>query len=134
MWSSTQILHSILMLALATSAAAGSLGEGLALQPGETARFEQESLAVTFEGVSRDNRCPRDVQCIVAGEAVVELTVETSGSAPGKLTLKVPGGGSAAGSFEGYTITVTAVDPQTLSRRRIAPEDYVARIVVERSQ
>ena len=120
-----------LALAVAATAAAGSLGEESELRSGETVSYDEGALSLTFEGVSRDNRCPKGVQCIVAGEAVVELTAE-AGGAHATLTFKVPGRDPSQ-DFGGYTITVTAVDPQTRPGRQIAPEDYVVRLVVERS-
>lgn len=49
------------------------LGEEVSLAPGQTATLEGEPLTIAFLRVAEDSRCPRDVQCIRAGEAKVEL-------------------------------------------------------------
>ena len=114
------------------TACAVSLGEEFSLRPGESESVDEDSLALTFVEVARDNRCAKDVQCIVAGEAVAIFRAETSDGASADLTFEVQPGGSAQQPFEGYTITVVSVDPQTHSKRRIQPEDYIVRVLVER--
>ena len=115
------------------TALAAPMGEEFPLRLGDSESVDEGSLSLTFVEVARDNRCPKDVQCIVAGEAVAIFAAETSDGASADLTFEVPPGGSATQSYEGYTITVVSVDPQTHSKRRIKPEDYVARVLVERS-
>lgn len=129
----TLVWGSPLMIALAACATAGAapLGETFSLAVGESAAIDGENLRLTFDGVPRDNRCPRDVQCIVAGAATVVLTAEGGGTQE-ELTVDIPPGGSAAGHFEGFEITVANVEPAADTRRRIEPEDYVVTLVVER--
>ncbi len=120
-----------LLIALAACATAGAvpLGETFSLAVGESAAIDGEDLRLTFDGVSRDNRCPKDVQCIVAGAATVVL-IDGEGR---ELTVDVPPGGDAGVELDGYRITVVSVDPQTVSTRRIEPDDYVVTVVVKRS-
>ena len=105
------------------------LGESFTLGMGEAARVEDAEITVTFQEVSSDSRCPKDVNCIQAGEAVVVLALE---SAAGKKTLVElavpPGGSSPAAAFEAFRVTVVELEPQTESTRSIDPSGYVATV------
>ena len=114
---------------IAAAVGAADLGTDLSLRPGETVDVD-ERLALTFVGVTRDSRCPAGVQCRVAGEAVVVFEARCA-DAEAELTFEVPR--ETTQTFEGYEITVTAVEPHPKAGKRIEPEDYVARFVVERS-
>jgi hypothetical protein len=122
------------LIALAACATAGAvpLGESFSLAVGESESIDGEDLILTFDGVARDNRCPKGVQCIVAGAATVVLVAEIGGETR-ELTLDVPPGGSASERLDGLEITVERVDPGAVAGRRIEPEDYVVTVVVERT-
>src|SRR3990172_1978405 len=67
------------------------------LKAGETARLEDSDLVMRFEAVTSDSRCPADVTCITAGDALVRLHVRGGGAggrAPARPTPPGPGGGS----------------------------------------
>ena len=123
-----------ILIALAACATAGAvpLGEAFSLAVCESAAIDGEDLVLTFDGVPRDNRCPEDVQCIVAGAATVVLTAESDGESR-ELTFDVPPGGSASKRLDGLEITIARVDPQPVAGERIEPEDYVVTAAVERS-
>ena len=63
--------------------------EPFSLAVGETVTVDGTDLSLTFAAVPRDSRCPRDVTCIVAGEAVVVLEARLGGQET-ELTFKVP--------------------------------------------
>ena len=46
-----------------------ALASLMTLAVGDTVVVDGSDMSLTFVGVPRDSRCPRDVQCIVAGEA-----------------------------------------------------------------
>src|SRR5687768_10462952 len=48
---------------------------------GQTRTFDEERLAIGFGRVLEDSRCPRDVQCVTAGNAVVGLILQERGEA-----------------------------------------------------
>ena len=106
-----------------------NVGESFTLRIGEAARVEDAEITVSFEEVSSDSRCPKDVNCIQAGEAVVVLALE---SAAGKKTLVElavpPGGASLAATFETLRVTVVELQPQTESTKSIDPSSYVATV------
>ena len=123
---------------IAVSVAGGSvlasitLGAPVVLSVGEVARIVGEDLVLTFEGVARDNRCPKGVQCIVAGAATVVVTVRRSGEPAAKVTFDVPPEGSASARFADYEITIAKVEPGVRYGKRIAPDEYLVTILVAR--
>ncbi len=121
----------LLALPLLTACVAGaaSLGEPVDLRAGESAVVDD--LTLTFEGIDGDNRCPRNVNCIVAGKATVVLAVEASDGKRSTLRIDVPPGGKGKGSFGGYEIAA-GVRPEPFSGRRIEADDYVVTLVVTR--
>jgi GWxTD domain-containing protein len=107
------------------------LGESFRLRVGEAARVEDAGITVTFQKVVSDSRCPKDVTCIQAGEAVVLLALDTEGGRSSVLELAVPPGGSSpAATFESLRIAVVELQPQKESRRPIDPAAYVATLRV----
>lgn len=99
------------------------------LAPGQGATISEASIRIQFDGVVSDNRCPVDVDCIQAGDAVVQISV--SGEA---------GGGeyqlhTASPQFVRHgdlTITLVQLRPQPTSSGPIRPEDYRATLRVTR--
>ncbi len=72
-------------------------------------------MKVTFKGISEDSRCPKDVNCIWAGVAVAELEVMGTATRPMTLSLaSLDNKGRnyhQSADFNGYTITLTEVNP-----------------------
>ncbi len=117
-----------LLLALLTSggAEAAELGEAVQLHVGDSVEIAE--LRLTFSGVDGDNRCPSDVQCIVAGRARVVLEIEDGEGLETRLHVDVPPGGEGKGCFGDYEIVVD-VEPETKTSERIDPGAYVVTIV-----
>jgi hypothetical protein len=120
------------LVAVAGVVAVGTLSattQSYSLEIGERVDAEEIGLSITFIGVPRDSRCPRDVQCIVAGEAHVVFDVER-GAESAELTFKVPPGGSDERELDGVTITLVTLEPETNSTEKIEAADYVATVAV----
>ena len=119
------------LLAVAGCAASPSstggvpLGSEFGLKPGGTAEVQSTGLRVTFLGVRSDSRCPADVLCIQAGDAVVGLRVGTA-----EVELRSNSAPEAAVGV--YNIRVQRVEPYVYTSRPIAPNDYRAVLVVTR--
>ena len=101
------------------------LGSEFTLRPGETAEVQSTGLRVTFLGVRSDSRCPADVLCIQAGDAVVGLRVGTA-----EVELRSNSAPEAAVGV--YNVRVQRVEPYVYTSRPIAPDDYRAVLVVTR--
>jgi hypothetical protein len=99
---------------------------------GETVVVEGAELAMTFTEVVNDSRCPKDVICVRAGEAIVHFMVESAGGEETALEFEVPPGGGDEESFEDLDIIIVELNPQTESGKKIEPSAYVAMVKVER--
>jgi hypothetical protein len=125
----------VLLLAALTSPAAAISGSSdeVSLRIAESATVDEARLTISFEAVTRDNRCPKDVQCVVAGSAHVTLVASLRDGATEDLFFEVPPGGNDSVVFDVYTIRIARVDPQTRSSRRIEPGDYVVTVQVAKT-
>ena len=122
----TFLLVSILAM---TSSGSPGLGEPFSLRVGESLRIEGTGLGLRFTEVARDSRCPKDANCIVAGEARVVIEAELEAESA-TILFRVPPAGGDTQKFQRFILTVTALEPQTESTRRIDAADYVATMVV----
>ncbi|HXD19955.1 MAG TPA: hypothetical protein VN654_23235 [Vicinamibacterales bacterium] len=92
-----------------------------------------DGLTVTFDRVRSDSRCPMDVVCITAGDAVVVVRLASQGGQAERELHTNPGGaGTADTSYQSYAITLVALTPYPRTDRPIRPVDYVATLTVER--
>jgi len=126
----------VLLLGLLTGCAGGSeiktkLGQQFTLHIGQTAQIEGEQLSITFDGVSEDSRCPRDVLCIRAGEVKCEVTITYQGSAS-SITLIQPGMTEPPSeTYQVYTF-IFSVDPYPEAGKQIPDSDYRLNLTVKK--
>ena len=110
------------------------LGEEFELRVNESREIEANPstgpLTLTFDGVTRDSRCPRDVTCVRAGEAFVHLIARFETGQPTELTLEVPPDGKASARFDVYDINASALEPHPESTRQISPGEYAVTLTV----
>ena len=101
-----------------------------------TVRVGQEKLAprskirIKFLEMIEDSRCPRDVNCIQAGNARIRVRVSGSGRAR-ELILDTSDRTRPA-SYGGYELTVRTLTPEPRSNIRINRNGYIATISVSR--
>jgi hypothetical protein len=108
-----------------------TLGQEFTLRLGQTAQIEGEQLSITFNGVSEDSRCPRDVLCIRAGEVKCEMTVTYQGSSS-SITLIQPGMTEPASeTYRGYRI-IYSVEPYPDAGKPISPAEYRLNLTVQK--
>lgn len=100
------------------------------LKVGETERLEGGVLTLSFNEVTSDSRCPRDVVCIVAGEATVVFRA-ASKRREATLTFRIPPDGSDVTEFDDFRITIRTLQPEPESGKTIDPGDYTADVLVE---
>lgn len=109
--------------------ATAALGEPFTLAAGETALVGPDRTRVTFEAVVSDSRCPTDVQCIRAGEAVVRVAVAAQGQAAETGELQTTPNRNQT-SVAGYTLTLSQVLPEPNTSAPIKASDYRATFIV----
>ncbi|NUN99932.1 MAG: hypothetical protein HUU01_04880 [Saprospiraceae bacterium] len=93
-----------------------------------------KSISAVFTAVKEDSRCPKEVNCIQAGRAVVELAV-TAGEETTTLQLVLEGSGAASpGKTAGsYTFNLQKLDPWPVAGKTTAPADYIATLLIEKT-
>jgi hypothetical protein len=99
------------------------------LAPGESQRIEDASLAIRFEGVSGDSRCPADAVCVLGGSATVRITA-SSGFSHRAYELRT--GDLQPVHHGGLTIALVQLSPYPFSARTISPDEYRATFRVTR--
>lgn len=88
-----------------------------------------DQFTVYFWGVSRDSRCPKTVQCFVAGDVTVDIVFQESGLMhPPVISLVYPT--QPTKQIENYTVTVTDVQPARETTDAIPQSDYTATFVI----
>jgi hypothetical protein len=114
-----------------------SSGQPFTLHVKQAARLTSSDLDLYFRRVAADSRCPRDVQCIAAGDAVVTLDARLNKGYPVALDVRLPGGTTSAPDtaqwtiYEGYRIRLVRLEPYPNTRVPADTSSYVATLVVE---
>ena len=104
-------------------------GEPFDLHIGESA-LTTDDVRIKFDTVRSDSRCPADVQCVRAGEAVIALTLSRPGEVGVGRELDTTPARSST-TFLNFTITLTSLQPYPRSDRQTRPEDYIATFLVQ---
>ena len=107
----------------------GRLGEAFELRAGASATLD-EGLAVIFDRVVSDSRCPSNAICVTAGDAVVAVTISQGAAGSGNRELHTDARGSEA-SYLAYTIRLLQLQPFPEAGRPTRPEDYVATLKIQ---
>lgn len=106
-------------------------GDPFTLMPGGSARIPASDLTIRFLEVESDSRCPVEVDCVWAGDAV--LVVETvSGSGTRVRRLHTPTEMVGPGSVEvdGHVLHVLGLEPAPREGEVTPQEDYRATFMV----
>lgn len=106
------------------------LGEPFDIRVGQTAYVADTRLSVRVESVPEDSRCPRDVQCVWAGNARVTLELrdgENTDTASVSSTLE-----PHAVTRWDYRIELLGVQPESTAQGPIAQGEYRIRLLVNR--
>lgn len=100
-------------------------GREFKLAVGQEARIQGTTIVMLFDGVSEDSRCPKDVQCVWAGNA--KLRLRWSGASGGATEVQVNTGVEPRNaSYAGYRVRIVAIEPVPVSTRTIPVRDYLA--------
>ena len=126
----------LLTVALAACRSAGdpapraaALNQAIQLAPGEQAEFGSPRLNVEFVRVVEDSRCPSDTTCVWAGEVKVQLSTRIDDAEA--VRHEIVAGQHA--TVDDLRVVVVQVQPERLSTREIAPEEYRVTVRVERA-
>ncbi|MFE3446066.1 hypothetical protein ACFXNW_23815 [Nocardia sp. NPDC059180] len=111
-----------------------ALGQQFTLAPGATGHIDDDRIRVTFHEVRDDSRCPTDVQCVWAGDAIVVVSAATGGGDAARYELHSNGGPDRPRTVRvaDYEIELIDLTPRPISTGQIAKDDYRASLVVDR--
>lgn len=105
------------------------IGQEFELRPGGMAAVVGTAVAVRFDGVDGDSRCPADAYCILGGDAVVQVSVLSgAGISPYELHT----GSMAPVRHDELTISLVQLMPYPFSSTPIPPEGYRVTLRVTR--
>lgn len=106
-----------------------SMNQPVRLAVGESVSLNNSSLSVGFEGVASDSRCPKDVQCVWAGDAAVTMWLEEAGAE--RVTFELHTTTEPKEVTHGaYVVRLQEVEPYPESTGSIAAEDYLVTVQV----
>lgn len=115
------------------AAQAARLGREFKVKVGRVVQLKGESLRLKLVAVENDSRCPKNVNCVWAGNAEVLLEVGTPG-ARAKELLRLstnPSPQSAGeGKYRRYQVKLVELSPQPRDGRKISPGEYTATLLV----
>jgi hypothetical protein len=108
-----------------------SPGQQFGLQIGQTGGVMTNTaiVLVRFDGVGADSRCPVDAECITAGFATCQVTVQTALSIQ-QVTLDVPPSGTVEQVVDEVTVQAIGLRPNAQSGVTIDPLSYVIGLTV----
>jgi hypothetical protein len=98
------------------------------LMPGHAVAVP-DALTVIFERVVSDSRCPTDVTCSAAGDAVVHLIVANAATRVER-DLHTASAATSQASVGDFTIHLIDLTPYPRSSRVIEPADYTATLQI----
>ena len=105
------------------------LGQEFELKINQEAMIEGEALAVVFESVLEDSRCPEGVDCIWSGNAKIRLRSGKQKQTPEAVELNT-NVGSKSSSYLNYEIRLVALNPRPKADKPIQPNEYRATLIV----
>jgi hypothetical protein len=96
-----------------------------------------DDMCITFSKVKQDSRCPKEVNCVRAGEANVEVIVQQSSKKAKTVMLTIDASGvvsernnliaeTSHNKIYGFSLT-----PYPVANRPIATENYILEIVIK---
>lgn len=91
-----------------------------------------DGLRITFDSVSEDSRCPTGEQCVWAGDAAAEFTLEKPPAAALQRTLHTSGRFARQIDYDNFVIRLEDIKPYPKKDAAIAPGEYRATLVVTR--
>jgi hypothetical protein len=117
---------------LAAASANVTLDQPFVLRVGQSATVAGEGLTVSFQGVPSDSRCPTGVQCVWAGNAVVQVVLSKDGKAFGaELNTNLE---PTSVDYLNYNVALVSLAPYPTSKGgAISQSQYRATFVVTKT-
>jgi hypothetical protein len=105
------------------------VADSIAIRVGRT--IIVDGIRFRFDVVESDSRCPMDVVCVWAGDAVARFVVEQSGAPSSGVSLQLHTNlQPKSGSAHGFRVELLALQPYPRASTPTKADDYVASIKV----
>src|SRR5262249_22101455 len=105
------------------------LGQAFALKINQEAVIEGEGLAVVFESVIEDGRCPEDVACVWSGNAKIKVRLSKQKQPPGAINLNTDIKPKSS-SYLDYEIKLVALKPLPKKDKPVQTNEYKATLII----
>jgi hypothetical protein len=105
------------------------LNQQFTLRRGETVSINSASVRLEFVEVTGESRCPANVQCVWAGDAIVHVRA-LDGAAVADYELHAGDSRRSAASHRQLRIELVQLEPYPVSTRPIGQDDYRATLRV----
>jgi hypothetical protein len=104
-------------------------GQSVTLGVNKSKKLFDRTLTVKVLAVVEDSRCPKDVDCIQAGNAKVRVSVRKGTDSSRIVDLDLNAGQRSV-TFENYKITLSALTPYPETAAPIKRNKYIATLTV----
>ena len=105
------------------------LGQDFDLKINQEAMVEGEGLAVVFESVLEDGRCPEDVTCVWSGNAKIRIGSSKQKHAPAPIELNTNVEPKSS-SYLDYEIKLVALKPRPKADKPVQTSEYKATLII----
>jgi hypothetical protein len=105
------------------------LGQEFDLKINQEAIIEGEGLAVVFESVVEDSRCPDGVDCIWSGNAKIKIRSSKQKQPPATTELNTDAGPKSS-SYLNYEVKLVGLKPRPKPDEAVRPQEYKAALII----
>ena len=126
----------ILFLSLIAILGIASIGmaqkpETLVIKRGQQKSAVNGEVIIKFVSLIEDSRCPKDVNCVWAGNAKIEVLITDKNGGSKKAVMNTTTG-QLGDQYNGYAIYLTSLTPIPKSGKTIRQRNYIATFNVTR--
>lgn len=102
------------------------------LRNGEAAPVGNDGLVLRFERVTEDARCPVGDPCVVAGDAVVLVTLRQPPNEPATLELHTNPSSTMERRYLRYRVRLVRLEPRPVGEQHVPLPQYWATFMVSK--
>jgi hypothetical protein len=107
------------------------LGKEFELKINQKVVIEGEGLAVVFESVLEDSRCPKGVDCIWSGNARIRIRSSKKGQRPATIELNTDDGPKSS-LYLNYEVSLVELKPRPKASEAVRSHEYRAALMIKK--
>lgn len=112
------------------------LNEEFTVKFGQVVVMDAGKIKFHFSSVAEDSRCPKSVNCVWEGNAMIIVDGYATDGQSGSVMLNTHKGDAtrfpSKGNFAGYEVELISLSPYPEDTEPIKQADYVARLIVRK--